>query len=623
MLCASCVISLATIGCNSCSCGEPTIATLIYLEGQVTRDFEREVGAWQDAAIGARFTIGDGVQLTGRGVAMLDLGGGNSLSMQPDTIIRFLNGGARGPFAIEAGEAVLQVGAHDYRIETEFGAAVLAPNTRALLLRDGTKLLYKLTVGSAFFTQDGQRFEANVGDAILLGGMGMSLTAGQPESAVAEEVPPPQADDRSVEVEVTAEGALARGENEQRFSALGRGRHRLSSGSTLRLQDQMTARVRRGAESVKLHGAGDFLLDGDPDSALVITRQGKLEIETTSKPVEIRVPGGSIVVQAAPDGSKATVAAGPRSTRVDVERGKVRLIDGSGERELVAGEHGSITIAAARGELQAQPGPEHADVQIRDRMATVHTASLPVVVGISIDGCDGEGAVKVPRKAVRGQGVVNVGLDAGRHRYTAHCIEAGRLSDPIERGTIQVITDAGTRELPKKAPDTKVEMDGRVYTILYQNQPPQITVDWPRAQQAPSYTLNIVRAGHLDSFTTKTPRHVFPSGSLRDGEHSLTFTTSASVRSKTTVIDLAFDNAAPKASVFSPKHHGFHSGDTVQVEGVVLPGWKVSMEGGTIRVDRQNRFRGEVTTSVDHPHVVLRLSHPKGGVHYYVRRAAQ
>jgi hypothetical protein len=59
----------------------------------------------------------------------------------------------------------------------------------------------------------------------------------------------------------------------------------------------------------------------------------------------------------------------------------------------------------------------------------------------------------------------------------------------------------------------------------------------------------------------------------------------------------------------------------VQVAGVSLPAWKVSLEGGTVEREGDGRFKGSIVPGAEHPDVVVRLSHPRLGIHYYLRRA--
>ncbi|HTU59987.1 MAG TPA: hypothetical protein VMF89_16155, partial [Polyangiales bacterium] len=87
--------------------------------------------------------------------------------------------------------------------------------------------------------------------------------------------------------------------------------------------------------------------------------------------------------------------------------------------------------------------------------------------------------------------------------------------------------------------------------------------------------------------------------------------------------EVRFDNTAATASLNAPQDRGFNAGSEVEIEGVLLPAWKVSVDGGTIERVGESRFQGRITTSPSAPDFAVRLSHRKLGTHYYVRRAAE
>jgi hypothetical protein len=60
----------------------------------------------------------------------------------------------------------------------------------------------------------------------------------------------------------------------------------------------------------------------------------------------------------------------------------------------------------------------------------------------------------------------------------------------------------------------------------------------------------------------------------------------------------------------------------VSVEGVTIDGAKVSAGGQALAVDDHGRFRAEVAPLSGDEAVVVRLEHPRTGIHYYVRRPA-
>jgi hypothetical protein len=254
---------------------------------------------------------------------------------------------------------------------------------------------------------------------------------------------------------------------------------------------------------------------------------------------------------------------------------------------------------------------------------TVHASEVPVAVRFAFgDKCEGEGEVELVagNQRSRGHGTANLLFAQGTRNYLVHCIDDKGVTQrkAVAHGAVHVLRDSGTDRLPPRAPTSLVEADGRSYTVYYQNQLPEVRVRWPNPPQAAQYGLTIDR----QSSTLTQPEFLFRSGSLREGVHQVTFS-AAGRRSRTTAFEISFDNAAPKAILNSPTERAFRVGETVRVEGVVLPSWKVSIPGGTLKQDANDRFSGEVATSAEYPDIAVRLAHPRLGTHYYLRRAAE
>jgi hypothetical protein len=277
--------------------------------------------------------------------------------------------------------------------------------------------------------------------------------------------------------------------------------------------------------------------------------------------------------------------------------------------------------AAAAIEASDPPAPGHASLSVRAGESFVlHAPELPVVVEVDFTRvCDGDGVVEMNgEKRVHGLGRTQLALNSDARSYAVRCLTArGTLGAAQARASMRVLRDAGTRELPPRAPRSTVEADGRNYTIHYQNQMPDILVRWPDPPHADTYQLDV----DGKPMSLSTPEHEFASGSLRDGTHKLTFSAAAR-RTRTTNVEIRFDNTTTTASLAAPTNRGFSPGDTVEIEGVALPAWKVSVDGGTIEKVGDDRFHGQVVTSEMNPDVAVRLAHPRLGTHYYVRRAA-
>jgi hypothetical protein len=206
--------------------------------------------------------------------------------------------------------------------------------------------------------------------------------------------------------------------------------------------------------------------------------------------------------------------------------------------------------------------------------------------------------------------MVALRFPAGEHNYQIHCLD--KPDAVVASGTVRVLQDAGTRQLPTFTPTADVTTDGRRYTVMYQHRLPNVTVKWPTAPAASSYTL---RVGSR-TITTKSPSHTFTS--LARGTHSVVFSAATSPvrQSRQTTIEVVYDTQAPAARVADPPL-GFEPGESIKVAGQALPGWNVSVDGKPVDVDTQQNFTTEFSGRSVIP---IAFSHPSRGTHYYLRR---
>ena len=625
-----CLFASVVVGCD-CRGGQAPVASLVERQGDVVRDTSSSVGKWKEAPLGAKFEMGDGVWLRGSGRAVLGLGRGQSLAMRPDSVVRFGSQAGMGEqFSVQEGEAVLVVEDKPLTLTTEFGVATFGSNSRIVIGHSDKGMQFSVELGSAKFQSEGkEEVIASVGDAVIVGPSVLDLVDvakdAVEEGRKADETPQPDSDESGeYVVELARAGGSVRYANEENFQELSKGSHRVAAGSTLRLPRDVSAKIQFGNQVVSAQGGAEYEL-GQGEVGL---QAGRLEVQTADKPVRLRVPGGFILVEAPEGGSKAGVQVKDTGTDVDVQRGQARVQIGDEEQVLEGGM--AATIPLPEGEEDetglGQFGPAQVElVAAAGRTFYVHTTKLPVAVGLSASSRCKTGAVaKLSSGATfRGGQQVNLSLAAGRHGYAMHCIQDGKAAKRVvARGTIMVLRDSGTRQLPKEAPATQVDADGRLYTVIYQNQSPRVTFRWPKAPSSPSYTLTVRHGSSERTYKDKTASHVFASGTLRDGQNDMYYTLPTGRRSPMTTVEVNFDNSAPKASVSEPQERGFAVGDSVTISGMALPGWKVSVEGGTIDIDSHNRFTGRVQTTIIRPQVTLQLSHPRKGVHYYLRHAA-
>jgi hypothetical protein len=189
-------------------------------------------------------------------------------------------------------------------------------------------------------------------------------------------------------------------------------------------------------------------------------------------------------------------------------------------------------------------------------------------------------------------------------------------------GKITVLADAGTRPVPKTAPSTFVDVNGRNYNVLYQHQLPQVTVRWSGApDDATTFSVKRSSPGITRSYKSSSPTYTFRSGTLSEGTHQIYFEGGGRV-SRRSSITIRFDNATPTASLQTPAHSGVGPGGSLPVVGMALPGWSVTVDGKPVGQDAGGRFSVRATMPQDGRPTAVRLTHPSRGAHVYLRRPA-
>ncbi|HWP07655.1 MAG TPA: FecR domain-containing protein [Polyangiaceae bacterium] len=479
---------------------ERVVATLNGFSGQVQRDHVAAVNAWETAPVGSKFAIGEAVKTAPKSSAQLRIYDKAELSLEPSTVLRFLDHASdpsRARVALELGQATLSATDGVVEIETAVGTARVASHGQVRLSRDGDATRLEVTIGSAEVLKNGQRFELSVGDAV-----DVRFEQPQRANAAASATPP-------------------------------------------------APRVEAPAP----------------------------------------IPGGSRT----PEPADSAAAEG-----------------------------------AEAGGIAAMPrGPDRVDIILGagDSLA-VHDPRPPTAVGVLTHGrCPGSALLRVDGGKTRAQGSVGeaqvaILLGPGNHRYVMNCLDPNGLrGEKIGEGFVTVVADAGSRQLAKTAPATDVETDGRRYTVLYQSLLPRISVRWPNAPVAQSYSLHVTSPKGAKQLSSKGASYAFAPGALGEGDHTLVFE-GGGARSRPTTVAIRFDNAAPTASISSPADGSFGPGQSVLVAGTALPGFTVSVGSETLPQDNQNRFSATITAPGGVGALAIRFAQPQRGVHYYLRRFA-
>lgn len=319
---------------------------------------------------------------------------------------------------------------------------------------------------------------------------------------------------------------------------------------------------------------------------------------------------------------------------------EVSISLGTAEIELSADAAATPAAPAAvspepDGPAQAMPragGLPYADLEIAvGQKLVVHDPSPPTAVRFLFGELCKKGEIRlvgsagaiVGDAAARGEGSVSLPLGPGKIDYALRCtLEADKAGPKVGGGTIHVLADAGTKPVPLKAPATFVDINGRSYNVLYQNQLPEVTVRWSSAPaDASGFKLHVSSAGRRRMLTTPRPSYTFASGVFGEGTHELYFEGGNRV-SRRTSVTITFDNATPTAALQTPASTGVGPGGSVHLAGGVLPGWSVTVDGRVAGLDADGRFSLNANMPSDGRPLAVRLTHPTRGTHVYLRRPA-
>ncbi len=638
------LIGAGLAGCKQ----EPVVATLVDHAGQVRKAAGQDSG-WQPVDGKDEFHCQELLQTGNDGWARVDIHGSGRVRLESGTIIRFACTPGKPTFDLQLGEATISgFDSADSAWTLEIGNARLSPGSELRMRAGDDAMRFEVVVGSAVVERaDGGGAESLAPGDILEIELGAaevrrvdrepapveaaapidaaaSADAGVPDAAPVEATP-------EVTVEIDGRGSRVRLPGEQRWTELPPGAHRLPPGAELRLGRRGSVELSGESGQIGFEAPGELVI-GQPSGPMARVRSGDGWVRAITGDVAMEVPGGEVRARAGSGGSRASVEIERDRTRVRSLLGAVDLAGKGGARGAVtAGERAELTHS---GQLRIlDQAPARADVVISaGESPMVHDPRPPTAVGIRFgSACEGEGIVELSASASfrgelvvsKGRGQANVRLDRrpSVNHYRVRCIEQGGLADRATvDGTIRVVRDAATRDLPRAAPTNTVDADGRRYTVLYQNRLPQLTFQWPGTSDSGPYKLHLApERGQAQTFDSDKPTYRARADELDEGTYEYYFQ-GASTRSKTSVLRIEFDNAAPSASLQLPSVSQSWRGSSVSVAGTALPGSEVSVDGTAVPLDRQGRFSTEVKLPVASGSIAVRLAHPRLGLHYYLRR---
>jgi hypothetical protein len=621
-----------TIGCRPRG---DQLADLVEVHGSAERDFAASPEKWDAAKVGESFRADDALRTAAASDAHVRLKRGGSLKLGSKSLVRFraATPGAARLLAIESGDAEIESGGEALEFDTLLGPARIEAGGRLKLTEADGRAQFEILVGQTVIEGDGGAgMKLNQGEKIVLGIGGAIL-----EHTLASD--PPAAPDAGVEeVSDIDAGALGlvitarvngAGVQVQKggkpWAPLPAGDAEVTAGTRVRLPKGTSLAVARGNERAEVRGAGEVIV-GAPGGALLNAVDGDVTVDGDDAVVRIDVPGGSIVARKGARGDVSVRRSRP--TEVKSEQGEVEVRGKNSRSVLTAGQSTTLDrggdvevedLSSARVDFTMPAGES----------AVVHDPSAPTDVRISFgDMCPGEGEVEFSGSArkkgarSRGKGSATIVVGPGANRYRVRCVDDDAAGDVKAQGSIAVMRDSGAAQLPRKAPQNLIDADGRRYTVLYQNILPQLTVTWPSAPAGKTFIVHVEpERGEARSVDASTASVKFASGQLGEGTYSFWFETrdDAAHRSPKTTLRIDFDNAAPAAHIQEPPA-GAPIGGSVTVAGVALEGASVTVSGVDVSLDSQFRFRDQASVRPGESSIAIRISHPKHGIHYYLRR---
>jgi len=577
------------------------VATLEEVVASVER-MPRADAAWHVARKGDTFVNGSAVRTGVASRAKLRVGKAGRLDVRPSSIVYFTRDGQKqrddvkvetGSVEIEAGDASLGL-----------GEAVLEPGAKVRVdsAADGTTIV--VTLGRVVLE-----------DNVIEAGKSVTLSTAGARPAVTTPTPIDAGEATTrAGITVAIAGKAATAKSKAGESELGVGEHAVEVGTSIVTPEGAVATIARGGATVATAGPSEVRI---LDRLAIISGAATLQAESADAVATI--PGGTVTART---GGAATATVGKAGTQITAQRGTVEIETARGTETLAPGETATVTAKGAIERLPPPPKQTVATIEAGES-PMLHDARAPTALRVRFGAaCTGAGIVEVAKdRAFKrivarsgGSDGANVLVPAGTFSYRVRCPHGKGAS-----GTVRVAKDAGTRPLPKAAARTFVDLDGREYTILYQNLLPELSLSWRNAPTSLRYTFVIKPASGAEKrITSMTSATTLPAGELREGSYTAWAELDGGRKSEVGRIVIEFDNAAPSVSIDRVAAEG----DGTRVSGTVIEGTTVSVTGTPVELDRHRRFTAVLPARDTDEAPAVRIAHPKSGLHYYVVRDA-
>ncbi len=641
------IVGLLATACDQClGCGAVDIATLVQTQGKVARDFAKAERSWKPASQGDGFQVGDGLRTHAKSTAVAQLFDGSRLQLGADTIIRFRaqpsSQKQQAKLDLQAGEAILETGLQPLTLDMKMGKARIGAKSRVRLVASvDDPVMLDVEMGNVELDTSRGKRSAKAGERLraMLGGVVIE-EAPKRESADATKKKNDNNELSSAALDVSiGKGEIrVRGVGDKDWRQISLGNVRLEPGTQIEVPKNAVVEVKRGKRRSLLYGEGLYVVS-DERNTLVRIMRGGVDMQGNEEDARVLVPGGDVTARGdVPGGSRSKVTLDQDGkAKVIAVKGRIKVVyrDPSKESETLKAGQDALIAPTQEDGLNTEETPKSYPVLIvrGGESFTVRDPSPPVLIGFDVSSCEDRAMLEVmdQRKKtrvasrLRGRGQINALFERGYTRYRVRCLRGNAVVRSSRTTSLRVMRDTGKTRLPDSAPSTSLDVDGRNYTVMYQNLLPSIVVNWTRAPRnsGPYYLEIRSNSGSSKTLRTLRPTHRFNPGDLNEGTYKLSFrATRQNAKSPASTLRIRFDNAAPKASLSSPNNASFKPGDKVRVEGVTVKGWNVMVNGKTLSTDDNARFNSTVTVPKNVRGLAVRLINPRRGIHYYTRRTA-
>ncbi len=589
---------------------------------------------WLEAKPGTQFAIGDAFRTGKQSKARVELRAGGKLSLGSKSAIRFLRHGGtmtRSRVRVETGGAEIVGGRNGVLLETEIGLARIEQGARVRVRRDQDSSMHlEIRVGGAVLERRGASdLNLSKGDSASIENKRLSVTRARSMSS-SQEADEGSSPEAGVRLSVDGEGVKAQTSKETQWRVLAAGDHPLVEQTALRVVRSSKVTVTRGAGRVLVDGTARLQVGVEGDAFLKL-RQGNAVASTPQEVLRVPVPGAVVLTGGAMPSRAHIIVSKSGTAEVEVQEGVARVM---AQGKTIALSKGDYVRISAKGALLKQfRVPKEADIRIpAGERVTLHVRDAPIAVKIDFNKHCRRGSVEAPTHGnsfrsgfhtVTGSGAAVLLAEAGSTPYRVRCESGGgEEGEVVSRGTVFVKKDPGRAVVPTSQARNALDADGRNYTIVYQNRIPSVVFRWPSAPSATTYLFQINGPSGEKEYVTDKPAYAVPGSQLREGRYEWWFEASNVERpsSRRTRLRIDYDNASPSAQILQPA--GAVAPGTVNVSGVALEGSTVQVGGKEVPLGRDHRFDTTATAPTNEKVLAIRISHPKRGVDYYVRRVA-